>query len=905
LNTVLLKNNQVNNDQELFNQESFLQSLADIEDTTSSPTQLFKEALRKGHKILEQRFKMDTPVKELVQQRAFLVDQLLIIAWEYHQLDKEIFSLIAVGGYGRGELHPGSDIDLAIIFNTEPDEKINEKLSTFVTFMWDIGLEVGLSVRSVEQCAEEGEKDITVATNLMEARLLAGNTDIFEAMKKVTGPEQIWPNEDFFKAKYKEQYERHKKYGDTAHNLEPNIKEGPGGLRDIQMIGWVVKRYFGADTLQELVHHQFLTEEEFHTLDAGQNFLWRVRYILHLIAGRREDRLLFEHQKGIATEFGFIDEEHQLAVEGFMKLYFRTITELNRLNEMLLGFFYEALLEDAEKSVTTPINNRFEIRNNYIKITHENVFKYYPFSLLEIFLIIQQNPNILGVRAKTIRAIRDHLCLIDDKFREDIRAKSLFMEIIRQPKRMGHELQRMHRYGVLAAYLPAFEAISGQMQFDLFHVYTVDEHTLRVVRNLRQYALPETLKTLPLCAQIYNEIAKPELLFLAGLFHDIAKGRGGDHSELGIVDATDFCISHGLGQYDTNLVAWLVKTHLQMSSTAQRKDLSDPEVINKFAQLVGDITHLDYLYLLTVADIRGTNPTLWNGWKDSLLKELYGKTLKAIRRGVENPLQKDERISQVKSQVLTMLIGDGLQVDKLRKVWEKLDVDYFLRHSTDEIAWETESIIDLDEEDLPLIKIRPQTRRGGTEIFIYCHDKDSLFAAMAYSMDQMGLTVVDARVFTTKDGFSLDTYIVLDAPTNLPVTDGDRIEKIAHTLKQYLSAPQPILSQINRMQPRKLRSFNIPATVMFREDKTNNRTVLEVTAIDQPGLLAVIGMAMAFCGVRLHNAKVATFGERVEDIFYLTDLENNPINNPVKFECLENTILKALNNGTNGNNHPP
>ena len=887
----------MNADIELFNPETFRASL----EKTSRAIPVYKKALQKGHTILDERFRMDVPITQLVEQRADLIDQLLIIAWQSKRFDKKDLCLVAVGGYGRAELHPGSDIDIAIILNQEPDAVTSEKLSSFVTFLWDIGLEVGLSVRTVKQCTDEGKKDITVATNLMEARVLAGNKDLFETMQKATGPDQIWSNEDFFQAKYQEQLTRHNKYGDTAHNLEPNIKEGPGGLRDIQMIGWVVKRYFGADTLAELVHHDFLTEEEFQTLNSGQNFLWRVRYILHLQAGRREDRLLFEFQKDVATAFGFINDEHQLAVEAFMKLYFQTITELNRLNEMLLGFFDEALLEDIEKSVITPINNRFQIRNKFIKIVHPNVFKRYPFALLEIFLIIQQNPEIEGVRAKTIRAIRDHVYLIDDDFRKDIRARSLFMEIIRQPKRLGHELQRMHRYGVLEAYLPAFEAISGQMQFDLFHVYTVDEHTLRVVRHLRRYDQDEIAKQLPLCAQVYSEIPKPELLFLAGLFHDIAKGRGGDHSELGFVDATDFCTSHGLGQYDTNLVAWLVKNHLKMSSTAQKKDLSDPDVINNFSQIIGDKTHLDYLYLLTVADIRGTNPALWNGWKDSLLKELYSKTLKAIRRGVENPIQKDERVAQVKAQVLTMLLGNELRINKLRTVWEDLGDDYFLRHSPDEIAWETESIIDIDEDELPLIKIRQETRRGGTEIFIYCHDKDSLFAAMAYSMDQMGLTVVDARVFTTEHGFNLDTYIVLEAATNKPITDDERAKQIIQTLKHYLSAPQPILSQINRMQPRKLRSFNYPATISFSEDKTNQRTIAEVTAVDQPGLLAVIGMAMAFCGVRLQNAKIATYGERVEDIFYLTDMENNPINDPVKFECLEHTILSALNNEINEN----
>ncbi len=875
----------------LFDAENFLEALQN----TTNPISIFKESLDQGRELIESRFRDGIHVTELVYQRAELVDQLLIIAWKHHQMEQDNLSLVAVGGYGRGELHPGSDIDLAIIIKDEADDAINEKLSCFVTFLWDIGLEVGLSVRTLAECAIEGEKDITVATNLMEARLLTGSSDIFCDMKDSTGPEQIWSNHDFFQAKYQEQISRHQKFSDTAYNLEPNIKEGLGGLRDIQMIGWVVKRYFGADRFHELVLHNFLTEEEFKTLNDGQNFLWRVRYILHLLAGRREDRLLFEYQKDVATEFGFKDEKNQLAVEGFMKLFYRTISQLNLLNEMLLGFFEEALLEDPETSAITPINDHFEIRNKCIKVIHPEIFEQSPYALLEIFLIIQQDPEIRGVRSRTIRAIRDNLYLIDEKFRQDIRMRNLFMEIIRQPLRLGHELQRMQRYGVLGAYIPAFEAISGQMQFDLFHVYTVDEHTLRVVRNIRRYAQPEIIEQLPLCAQIYSKISKPELLYLAGLFHDIAKGRGGNHAELGVKDATEFCSHHGLGQFDTSLVAWLVKNHLQMSSTSQKKDLSDPDVINQFAQLIGDKIHLDYLYLLTVADIRGTNPDLWNSWKDSLIKDLYRKTLSAIRRGVENPLQKEERVAQVKAQVLIAIAADKVKIIKLYDIWKNLTDDYFLRHSTDEIAWVTESIIESTEDDLPLIKIRQHTRSGGTEIFIYCLDKDSLFAAMAYSMDQMGLTIVDARVFTTQNGYNLDTYIVLDANTNEPITDSERAEHIVQSLKQYLSAPQPILNQINRMQPRQMRSFNLPAQVSFSEDHTNNRTILEVMTNDQPGLLAVIGIAMAFCGVRLHNAKVATFGERVEDYFYISDLENNPISEPIKFECLETTILSALN----------
>lgn len=877
------------------NIEHVLTSEADFLDelnNASSPIIPFKARLKEGTSILKQRFEMGIPVEQLVSERSDLIDSILRQAWHQFKLSEEDFCLAAVGGYGRGELHPGSDVDLTILTGKTPDSKTDESLSAFITFLWDIGLEVGITVRTIAQCLEESAKDITVVTNLMESRLLIGSESLYEAMRERISPEHVWSNGDFYSAKLDEQIARHKRFADTAHNLEPNIKESPGGLRDIQMIGWVVKRYFGAKHLEELVFHGFLTREEYQTLDSGQNFLWRVRQVLHLTTGRREDRLLFEYQQVVAAEFGFNDDERNLAVEHFMKLYYRTITELNRLNEILLASFSEVILEHSEDTEERPLNKRFKITNNAIRVTNSKIFQRYPFALLELFLLIQQNPEIKGVRAQTLRAIRDNLHLIDDEFRDDLGNRSLFMEIIRQPQ-LGHELQRMHRYGVLAAYLPEFKAISGLMQFDLFHVYTVDEHTLTVVRNLRRFDLPEMRDELPLCADVAASIPKPELLYLAGLFHDIGKGRGGDHSKIGEVDAQEFCINHGLGKYDTNLVAWLVSNHLIMSHTAQRMDLSDQEVINQFAQLMGDKVHLDYLYLLTVADMRGTNPAMWNSWKDSLLIDIYKKTLKAIRRGIENPLLYDERIKEAKDQVLNALMLNKIDVDHANEIWDDLGNDYFLRHSTDEIVWQTQCLIERGN-DLPLIKIRPETKRGGTEIFIYCQDKDSLFAAMSYAMDEMGLSVLDARIITTQHGYNLDTYIVHEAYSNEPVSDPERMKNITNTLMHYLTAPQPMLSQINRMQPRKLRSFNQKPSLTFSIDEANERTIMEVTATDQPGLLAVIGMGMAFCGIRLHNARVATFGERVEDIFYLTDLENKPVRDPVKIECLEHTILDAI-----------
>ncbi|MBI4005081.1 MAG: [protein-PII] uridylyltransferase, partial [Gammaproteobacteria bacterium] len=611
-------------DQQLFDSQSFTTALR--ADTT--PLRLFKQTLTSGRQILNELFEAGISVKTLVYKHAWFIDQLLVQAWQ-HTIATEDTALVAVGGYGRGELHPASDIDLMILVKPGKNNQISQEIEKFIIFLWDIRLDVGHSVRTVKDCIREARNDITVATNIMESRLLTGNQELFQQMRYSTGPDKIWHTKNFFEAKLAEQIERHHKYDDTDHKLEPNIKESPGGLRDIQMIGWVAKRHFGANTLHDLVKHGFLTEEEYKILDGGQTFLWKIRSALHYLTGRREDRLLFDHQKSLAYAFGFHSQDNT-GVEQFMKMYYQTARELNRLNEILLQHFQEAIIYAKRREKIKPLNKRFQIRHEFIEVCNDNIFKHYPFAMLEMFLLIQQNPLIKGVRASTIRLIRKYSYLIDENFRRDIRNRSLFMEIIRQPRHVGHELRRMHRYGILSNYLPVFGAIEGLMQFDLFHIYTVDEHILFVVRNMRLFGLPERAKEYPLCSKIMEILPKQELLYLAGLFHDIAKGRGGDHSRLGAKDAQVFCKTHGLSDYDSELVAWLVEKHLFMSKTAQRKDISDPDIINHFATEVGDRNHLNYLYLLTVADISGTNPALWNKWKNALFEELYHKTLLAL-----------------------------------------------------------------------------------------------------------------------------------------------------------------------------------------------------------------------------------------------------------------------------------
>ncbi len=850
-----------------------------------------RQALEHGNRYLNERFEAGTPVREVINKRAWLIDQLLIRAWQHH-IASDSMSMVAVGGYGRMDLLPASDTDLLLLIKPRRQKYMKSGIESFLALLWDIGLEVGHSVRTVKECVQEAKLDVTVATNLMESRLIIGNAALFEAMIKMTGPKKIWPSRKFFAAKWEEQTTRHNKFHDSENNLEPNIKEGPGGLRDIHMIGWVAKRHFGAERLRDLVKHDFLSQKEYDSLNKAHNFLWRVRYTLHLVSNRREDRLLFDHQKNVAGNFGYATEGNS-GVEQFMKTYYQTVKEISRLNEMLLQHFQEEIIYARRKEKLRPLNKRFQIRNDFIEVTNKQVFKQYPLALLEIFLLLQQNQNIKGVRASTVRLIRESLLLIDSTFRKDIKSQSLFLEIIRQPRRVGHELRRMHKYGVLGAYMPEFAQIEGLMQFDLFHIYTVDEHILFVIRNMRRFNLDEYRDKFPLCRQVLQQIPKQELLYFAGMFHDMAKGRDGDHSTLGAQDALAFCRRHHLSDYDAKLVAWLVEWHLLMSKTAQREDINDPEVINQFAQKVGDIIHLNYLYLLTVADINGTNPDLWNSWKDALIADLYNKTLSALRRGLERPINKTELITDTKARSLAVIKAGNQDVAETETIWPYLSDDYFLRYSATEIAWHTSAILKCKDASLPLILLREESERGATAIFIYMRDHDNIFSRISGALDMLDLNVVDARVMSSIHGYTLDTFSVLEK-SGVTVKGRARKREIISALKQNLLTLDKPIKRAERLRSRRLQHFSIPTRVDFSIDARNDRNIMEVSARDQPGFLSSVGMALEYCGARVQAAKIATYGERVEDLFYITDRNNRLITDSAKLQCLSDTITLSL-----------
>lgn len=881
-------------DPELFDRGQFQAELA----LKSSPIAAFKKVIRQAREVLDARFRAGHDIRRLVQSRAWFVDHILQEAWKRFPWSEEAaISLVAVGGYGRGELHPYSDIDLLILLGDDNHELFRESIEGFLTLLWDIGLEVGQSVRSVDECAQEARADLTVITNLMESRTIAGPEHLRQRMQQVTDTQVMWPSQAFYQAKRDERKARHAKYNDTEYNLEPNIKGSPGGLRDIQTVLWVARRQFGTLNLQALVGQGFLLESEYALLSSSQEFLWKVRYALHMLAGRAEDRLLFDYQAKVAALLGYQDGNGRRSIEHFMQKYYRVVMGISELSDLINQHFEEVILRNSENSPVTPLNSRFQVRDRYIEVTHPNVFRRTPFAILEVFVLMAQNPQIKGMRADSIRLLRDSREQIDDDFRQDIRNTSLFIELFKCREGIHRNLRRMNRYGILGRYLPEFGQIVGQMQHDLFHIYTVDAHTLNLIKHLRKFRWPELVEKFPLASELIDKLPKPELIYLAGLYHDIGKGRGGDHSELGAVDAEAFARRHHLPAWDSALIVWLVQNHLVMSTTAQRKDLSDPQVIHDFAQLVGDQTRLDYLYVLTVADINATNPRLWNSWRASLLRQLYTETQRALGRGLENPLDREEQIRQTQSAALDMLLRAGTDQDEAEQLWSQLGDDYFLRHSAEDVAWHTEAILHHPDDAGPLVLIKETTQHefeGGTQIFIYAPDQHDFFAVTVAAMSQLNLSIHDARIITSTSQFTLDTYVVLEANGSPIGNNPQRIQQIREGLIEALKNPDEYPAIIQRRVPRQLKHFAFAPQVTIHNDAQRPVTILELIAPDRPGLLARIGRIFAEYDLSVQNAKIATLGERVEDVFFITDANNQPLSDPEFCARLQQAIINKL-----------
>ncbi len=879
-------------DETLFDVAAFREELTG----SRSPIAPFKAALAGIQERLDARFRAGADIRDLIHGRTWCLDRLLAVAWEQHAWPDDGIALLAVGGYGRGELHPRSDIDLLLLLEDDDDSPYRESLTAFITLLWDIGLEIGHSVRSLADCVHEAEADVTVITNLLESRTLAGPERLREAMQERLATDRLWPADRFFEAKWQEQITRHYRHNNSEYHLEPNLKSAPGGLRDIQMIGWVAKRHFGSERYEDLVANGFMNDAELRILSQGQAFLWQVRYALHMLTDRAEDRLLFDHQRTIAELFGFRDTPERLAVEHFMKCYYRHVTALAGLNDMLLQHFDEAILHAGEALPIVPLNDRFEIKDGFIQARSRSVFRERPSALLELFLLMAEHPEIEGVRADTIRLIRDHRHLIDDLYRDDVRHQSLFMELLRSGGNVARQLRRMNRYGVLGKYLPEFGRAVGLMQHDLFHIYTVDAHTLRLLKFIHGFRKPEARETFPVAATLIHQVPKLELLWIAGLYHDIGKGRGGDHSLIGARDVEAFAERHGLSGRDTRLVSWLVEQHLTMSMVAQKRDITDPDVIADFARLVGDETRLDYLYLLTVADINATNPTLWNGWRASLLRQLYAETKRALRRGLENPLERDDWVRETRDEAQSLLAAVGTDMARVERLWESLGEDYFLQYAPSEIAWQTQGILAHGDSGLPLVLLSAPAddmAEGGTKVFIHTRSVDDLFAATAAAMDQLGLSIHDARIATSSNDRTLNTFIVLD-DEGRAIREPARLEAIRVHLVEELDDPDDYPQIVTRHTPRQLRHFRVPTEVLLEQDPANERTLLELVAPDRPGLLARVGRIFMEQDIALSAAKIATLGERVEDVFFITTKAGEPLTDPERQARLRERLVEVL-----------
>lgn len=813
----------------------------------------------------------------LIHRRSDIVERVVIHVWRACLGEPEGCALLAVGGFGRGLLFPHSDVDLLVMVTAEAGRVQQRALERFFACLWDLGLKPGHAVRDASQCRELAAADVSVFTSLLDARRLAGDADQAAALKAIVEDGQLWPPAAFLAAKQDEQARRHAKHNDTAHNLEPNLKEGPGGLRTLDLMRWLARRVAGVIGFDGMLAAGLLDPAEREALAEAEATLRRYRVALHLEAGRAEERLLFDYQHPLALRLGFEDEhEKNLAVEQFMQGYYRAATVVERLGVQLGERFEELLEPDVEPQ---PLNAHFVCLGKRLQPVDADLFLRRPAALIEAFSLRLEHPQLIGFTAETMRRIQQAAARLGESLGEDDEVLAAFLELLRRGAPAVEALWRMNRFGLLASVLPAFGAVVGRMQYDLFHVYTVDEHTLRVLHNVARFADPGARSEFPLCCEIWNELDKPELLLLAALFHDIAKGRGGDHSVLGEGDARAFCRRLGLAEADVNLVAWLVRWHLLMSTTAQRRDITDPDVVHRFATEVGDWEHLDNLYLLTVADIIGTSPKLWNAWKDRLLADLYVAARYTLRSDLALPLRAEVRVRDCRHRAMQWLTGQGFEPRQVERIWADFPDLSFLRHRAEQVAWQTAAILRASGET-PLVEVLPYSVRGSTELFVYAPDRDGLFATVTALLDRMRFSVVEARILGSRSGMALDTFLLLESD-NQHLASPERAGDLKARLARALSAParaQPAKRGLSRQ----LRHFQRPPRIEYTEDSRAGRTQMALVCSDQPGLLAVVAQGFAEAGVRVHDARIATFGERVEDFFQLTDAAGAPLGGALK-----------------------
>jgi [protein-PII] uridylyltransferase len=837
-----------------------------------------REALRNDRTQLEQSYMQHGRVTRLLAAHTRLIDQYLRRVWDALALPDNI-ALVAVGGYGRGELSPKSDIDLLILLEYEAGEALQLKLSELVAQLWDIGLEVGHSMRTINECLDESH-DITVQTNLLEARLVTGNAKLFGAMQTAM-QNQLDPRA-FYLAKLKEQQQRHARFIDADFNLEPNLKESPGGLRDLQTITWISRAAGLGTHWNDLALAGLISTSEARQIARHDALLKTLRARLHYLAKRREDRLMFDFQTQLAEQMGIAASTHRRASEHLMQRYYQTRRAVRQFNTILLQNLRDYLFRE-----TLPqhgLNERFRVIGTLLDIRDEHLFEHTPGAIFELFLLLQQHSELTDLTAKTLRAVWRAQGKIDAAFRRDPLNRTRFMEILRQPQGILHGLRRMNQYGILGRYIPAFGRIVGQMQHDLFHVYTVDEHILMVVRNLRRFAVAEHAHEHPLCSRLIGEFARPEVLYVAGLFHDIAKGRGGDHAQLGKKDARVFCRQHQLSRDDTELVVWLVEQHLNLSSTAQKQDLSDPDVIAHFAAKIKNDRYLVALYLLTVADVRGTSPKVWNAWKAKLMEDLFLRTRRYLSDGTVA-----DRLGEIRREAANTLNLYALSAPSYQLFWAQLEDSYFLDHEAQEIAWHTRLLAFKVNTDNPIVKARLSRVGEGLQVLVYCRDQRALFARTCDFFARLNYTIVEAKIHTTQHGYALNSFQIMQATaSNTPYRD--IMAYIEFELAQEIRLAKPFTITASGRVNRQLKHFPIANKVNL-ESGSRGLFVLSFIAGDRPGLLARIAQVFDQYQVRLHRAKINTLGSRAEDVFWISGAT---LDNPAQSAALLTELLEKV-----------
>ena len=819
----------------------------------------------------------------LVRALANDVDDTLSALWLDAGMPEDA-ALVAVGGYGRGELFPYSDVDVLVLLPSAApgaDETRGAATERFITACWDAGLEIGSSVRTVDECVAMALSDVTVQTALLESRFLCGARRMFRAFERATA--KAMDAKAFLRAKTLEMRQRHQKYENTPYSLEPNCKESPGGLRDLQTVIWVARAAGFGRKWQELAAHGLITPFEVRQLQRNEGMLKLIRARLHAIAGRREDRLVFDLQTAVAESFGYKSLGGQRASERLMRRYYWAAKAVTQLNQILMLNIEERVagLEDAPMR---PISDKFLEKSGMLEVASDDLYERDPHAILETFLVYQQTVGPKGLSARTLRALYNARHLMDVKFRRDPVNHATFMKILKASGGQTHAFRLMNETSVLGRYLWAFRRIVGQMQHDLFHVYTVDQHIIMVLRNVRRFQIPEHAHEYPFCSQLASTFNRPWVLYVAALFHDIAKGRGGDHSELGMGEARRFCRDHGIGGEDAALIEWLVAEHLTMSRIAQKEDLSDPDVIADFAAKVGSERRLTALYLLTVADVRGTSPKVWNAWKGKLLEDLYRLTLRAL--GGSRP-NLDAEIEATKLEARLLLNLAMLPGTVEVPLWRTLELSYFARHDASEIAWHTRSLIDKVDSAKPVVRARVSPLGLGLQVLVYAPDKQDLFARTCGYFDSANFNILDAKVHTTATGYALDTFLVISP--HLEPLYRDLIAYVETQLAIALEATGPLPEPSRGRISRRVRSFPVTPRVTLRPDERAQRWLLAVSASDRSGLLYAISRVLARHDINLQLAKITTLGERVEDTFLIDGpaLQQNKMQLQIETEMLD------------------